>query len=84
MLNCRQATQLLSERQDRPLTLNEKLSLNLHTGLCTPCRRFGKQVEQLSDLAKQYRAYQSAESMQASADPSSEVDVAKPDQNDKR
>ena len=56
MLNCRQASQLLSERQDRPLTLSEKLSLNLHTGLCTPCRRFGKQVEQLSTLAKQYRA----------------------------
>jgi len=32
MLNCRQATQLLSERQDRPLNLNEKLSLNVHIG----------------------------------------------------
>lgn len=56
MLTCRQATQLLSERQDRPLQLNEKLSLNLHTSLCTPCRRFGKHVQQLSLLAKQYRA----------------------------
>lgn len=83
MLNCRQATQLLSERQDRPLSLNEKLSLNLHVGLCTPCRRFGKQIEQLSDLAKQYRAYHSPESMQASADPSSSVDAEKPDQIDK-
>jgi len=83
MLNCRQATQLLSERQDRPLNLNEKLSLNLHISLCTPCRRFGKQIEQLSDLAKQYRAYQSPDSMDASADSSSEVDAAKPDQTDK-
>lgn len=68
MLTCRQATQLLSERQDRPLQLNEKLSLNLHTSLCTPCRRFGKHVQQLSLLAKQYRTYQSLDLPSTSAD----------------
>ena len=80
MLNCRQATQLLSERQDRPLNLNEKLSLNVHISLCTACRRFGKQVEQLSDLAKQYRAYQDPNSTAAPADASSAADADKPDQ----
>lgn len=55
MLNCQEATQLLSERQDRPLKLNEKTQLTLHLSLCTHCRRFSKQMRQLSSLAKQYR-----------------------------
>lgn len=80
MLTCRQATQLLSERQDRRLKLNEKLPLSLHTGMCPACRRFGQQVAQLSLLAKQYRAYQSPDSTAKSADASSEADTDKPDQ----
>lgn len=57
MLNCRKATQLLSERQDRPLQISEKLSLSLHTGMCPACRRFGQQMATLSELSKQYRQY---------------------------
>ncbi len=57
MLNCRQATQLLSEKQDRPLLIGEKLSLSLHTGMCPSCRRFGQQMATLSELSKQYRQY---------------------------
>lgn len=59
MLTCRQATQLLSERQDRPLVLHEKMALGLHTRLCPACRRFGQQMVTLSALAKQYRQYNS-------------------------
>lgn len=58
MLSCRKTTQLLSERQDRPLQIGEKLSLSLHTGMCSACRRFGQQMTLLSDLSKQYRQYQ--------------------------
>lgn len=68
MLTCRQATQLLSERQDRLLKLNEKLSLGLHTGMCPACRQFGQQMVQLSLLAKQYRAYQSLDLPSTPAD----------------
>jgi len=55
MLTCQQATQLLSERQDRPLQRGEKFSLALHTTVCTACRRFGVQMTQLSQLSKHYR-----------------------------
>lgn len=61
MLTCQQATQLLSERQDRPLQVNEKLSLTLHTSMCLACRRFGRQMLKLSDLSKQYIQYTGAD-----------------------
>jgi predicted anti-sigma-YlaC factor YlaD len=54
MLNCRQATQLLSERLDRELTTKEKLALKMHTAMCTACRRFGQQVEEISHISKIY------------------------------
>lgn len=37
MLTCRQATQLLSEKQDRPLFLREQSSLQLHLLACRSC-----------------------------------------------
>lgn len=54
MLNCRQATQLLSERLDRELTTKEKLALKMHTTICSACRRFGQQVEEISHISKIY------------------------------
>ena len=43
-MNCKQATLLLSEAQERDLTSREKLGLRLHVLLCTACRRFKKQL----------------------------------------
>ena len=40
MLTCRQATQLLSEKQDRQLLLKEQSGLQFHLMLCRSCRRF--------------------------------------------
>jgi predicted anti-sigma-YlaC factor YlaD len=54
MLNCKQATRLLSERLDRPLNTKEKFALAMHTSMCTACRRFGKQVEEISEISKIY------------------------------
>lgn len=44
MLTCRQATQLLSEKQDRPLLLREQSGLQLHLLTCRSCRRYLKQM----------------------------------------
>ncbi|CAM4138242.1 zf-HC2 domain-containing protein [Acinetobacter dispersus] len=55
MLTCRQATQLLSEKQDRALLLREQSNLQLHLFACRSCRRYGKHIKSLSQLAKAFR-----------------------------
>lgn len=52
MLSCEKATRLLSERQERVLSLSEKTSLRLHTAMCSGCREFGKQVVSLRQLIR--------------------------------
>lgn len=54
MLNCRQATQLMSESQDRPLTGGEKLALKLHTLMCKGCRNFEQQLPVIRRIARRY------------------------------
>lgn len=54
MMNCKQVTQLLSEKLDRPLHAKEKVSLGIHTTMCVSCRQFGKQMEELRDISKLY------------------------------
>ncbi|SBS25986.1 hypothetical protein MSP8886_00458 [Marinomonas spartinae] len=53
-MNCKQATQLLSEKLDRPLNAKEKVSLGVHTTICISCRRFSHQVEELRTISKRY------------------------------
>ena len=57
MLTCRQATQLLSEQQDRQLLLKEQSGLQLHLMMCRSCRRFDKQMKTLSVLSKAYKRF---------------------------
>lgn len=52
MLTCRQATQLISEKQDRPLQFIEQSNLQLHLLACRFCRRYGKQIKTLRQLSK--------------------------------
>jgi len=54
MMNCKQATQLLSQAQDRKLTFIETSGVKLHTSMCKGCRNYGKQMKQLSDLSKRF------------------------------
>jgi hypothetical protein len=42
-LSCREATRLISQREDRPLTLTESAALTLHLGICRGCRAVGEQ-----------------------------------------
>lgn len=52
MMNCDEATRLMSEAQERPLTLSEKTSLRFHTMMCTGCRRFGEQMTLLRQFTR--------------------------------
>ena len=54
MLNCRQASRLISEAQERPLSLPEKISLKMHVMMCSGCKNFSLQV---TFLSKAMRAY---------------------------
>lgn len=54
MLNCKEASRLMSEAQERELALNERLSLVMHTGMCAACRRFGQQVLLLRKISRHY------------------------------
>ncbi|MCU0834719.1 MAG: hypothetical protein MUC77_09840 [Chromatiaceae bacterium] len=44
MLTCKDASHLLSERQERPLGLRERCALRLHLWMCVSCRRFARQL----------------------------------------
>ncbi len=44
MLTCKDASHLLSQRQERPLSLRERLGLRLHLWMCVSCRRFEQQL----------------------------------------
>lgn len=44
MLKCRQATRLMSEGLDRPLSLVERLRLRFHLAFCRGCRAFKRQT----------------------------------------
>lgn len=54
MLNCHGATAKLSKQKETALTKSERWSLLLHKAMCSKCRRFGQQIDQLSDLARAF------------------------------
>ena len=55
MLSCREASHLMSDRQERILRPWERLGLRLHLAMCRGCRRTEKQLrfirEAMSRLA---------------------------------
>tara|TARA_R110001606_G_scaffold384335_1_gene547136 strand:+ start:361 stop:552 length:192 start_codon:yes stop_codon:yes gene_type:complete len=61
MIKCKQATQMLSEKLDRPLSAKEKINLAMHTAMCGPCRQFGKQMETIRELSKSYTKIKEAD-----------------------
>lgn len=54
MMNCQQATKLISESQERSLSLPEKMSLKVHVMMCSGCKNFSLQVPFLSKAMKAY------------------------------
>lgn len=54
MLNCQAVTRLLSESQERQLSLQERMSLRMHLMMCSGCNNFGKQMQTLRHIARAY------------------------------
>ena len=53
MLTCKQASELISEHQERPLTRRERWGLGLHLAICISCRRFRRQLALLHRALRQ-------------------------------
>ncbi|MDO8313129.1 MAG: zf-HC2 domain-containing protein [Sideroxyarcus sp.] len=62
MMSCMQATRLISEAQDRDLSLPEKLSVKVHVMICTGCKNFSLQVPFISQAMRAYANGQDEES----------------------
>jgi hypothetical protein len=46
-ISCQQASRLLSQQQDEPLPLRQRLVLRLHLAYCTACTNVSKQFAAL-------------------------------------
>ena len=53
MLSCKQASQIISQSLDKPLTMRERFALKLHLIICKYCKRFSQQVQTLRVALKQ-------------------------------
>ena len=45
MLNCKNATKLMSKAQDHPLDLKERIALRVHITMCSGCNNYNKQMD---------------------------------------
>ena len=48
MLSCKDASRLVSQSLDRPISVRERLALGFHLMFCKFCRRFARQLSQIS------------------------------------
>ncbi len=54
MLSCRQATELMSQEQDRPLGLGERIGLRLHVWICDACHNYRRQMGILREACRRF------------------------------
>lgn len=52
MLTCSEATRLLSDQLDRPLSRTQLFALKLHVLMCKGCRNFGEQIRFLCRVGR--------------------------------
>ena len=54
MLSCKEITHLLSEAQDRKITVSERVHLEMHVAICKGCKNFKNQMNFLREACKRY------------------------------
>lgn len=55
MLTCKQASKLISQSLDHPLSWSERMQLKLHLFICGACNRFNQQLHLLRSLLQRMR-----------------------------
>jgi hypothetical protein len=53
-LSCKEATRLISQREDRTLTLAESAALRVHLVICRGCRAVSEQISFLRRALARY------------------------------
>lgn len=56
-INCRQATHLVLQGEERPLAWADRLRLRLHMAICDACPRFVRQVAVMRQAMGHWRGY---------------------------
>lgn len=54
MLSCRRATELMSQEQDRRLSLRERIGLRIHVLICAGCGNYRRQMRVLRDACRRF------------------------------
>lgn len=54
MLSCKEVTHLVSEAQDRQLTMAERVRIEMHLAICQGCANFRKQMAFLRRACRHY------------------------------
>jgi hypothetical protein len=55
VMSCKEASLLLSEAEDRRLSMVERVKLRIHLALCDYCTRFSQQLAFLRTAMRRYR-----------------------------
>jgi hypothetical protein len=56
MISCKEASRLVSRKEDAPLTSWQRLALRLHLSVCGACACFERQIRFLRTAMQKYRA----------------------------
>ena len=51
-MNCREATAMMSQAQDRDLSLDERMGLKVHLLMCSGCKNYRLQLDVLRKVAR--------------------------------
>lgn len=55
--NCRDVTRLILQREDRRLSLVERIAVRFHLRICRMCTRFSGQVALMNQAMGQWKRY---------------------------
>lgn len=57
LVTCREASRLLSQREEHPLALADRIKLRLHLSVCVACTRFARQLVVIQRAMARYRTW---------------------------
>jgi hypothetical protein len=53
--DCREASRLISQMQDTPLSLRDRIRLRLHVQRCKACQRYQRQIAFLRQAMRRFQ-----------------------------
>ena len=55
LISCKEASRLVSRREEAPLSFGQRILLRLHLSICIACTRFERQVHFLRTAMQKFR-----------------------------